>query len=109
MKHAITSSYIPPEDVSGVAALMSIDEWVEPGLKLEGGKHSLGFPFMYLLLTGVMGIKVRTGQDVVSCIVFRSRVTHTLTQIILTHVVRFPFTHHCTHKDVCFLSTAVFN
>lgn len=60
MRHAITSSYTPPEDVNGAFALMSIDQWVEPGLKLEGGKHGLGFPFMYLLLTGSMGIKVRT-------------------------------------------------
>lgn len=58
MKHAMTSSYTPPEDTSGLVALGALDYWVEPGLKLEEGKLGLGFPFMYLLLTGTMGIKV---------------------------------------------------
>lgn len=58
MKHAISSSYTPPEDASGAMALMALDQWIEPGLKLEEGKYGLGFPFMYLLLTGTMGIKV---------------------------------------------------
>lgn len=60
MKHAITSSYIPPEDTSGAVALLNLDRWLEGGLKLEEGKLGLGFPFMYLLLTGSMGLKVRT-------------------------------------------------
>lgn len=58
MKHAITTSYAPPNDASGVVALMALDQWLEDGLKLEEGKHGLGFPFMYLLLTGTMGLKV---------------------------------------------------
>lgn len=58
MKHAITTSYCPPIDASGVVALMALDQWLEEGLKLEEGKHGLGFPFMYLLLTGTMGLKV---------------------------------------------------
>lgn len=39
-------------------ALMALDQWLEAGLKLEEGKYGLGFPFMYLLLTGTMGLKV---------------------------------------------------
>lgn len=58
MKHAISTSYAPPQDASGVVALMALDQWVEEGLKLEEGKYGLGFPFMYLLLTGTMGLKV---------------------------------------------------
>lgn len=58
MKHAITSSYTPPDDSNGVVALANLDQWIEPGLKLEEGKLGLGFPFMYLLLTGSVGIKV---------------------------------------------------
>lgn len=59
MKHAMTSSYTPPEDASGAVALLALDQWVEPGFKLEEGRLGLGFPFLYLLLTGMMGIKVR--------------------------------------------------
>lgn len=58
MKHAITSSYMPPDDSNGVVALANLDQWIEPGIKLEEGKLGLGFPFMYLLLTGSVGIKV---------------------------------------------------
>lgn len=60
MKHAITTSYAPPNDASGVVALMALDQWLEDGLKLEEGRHGLGFPFMYLLLTGTMGLKVKS-------------------------------------------------
>lgn len=58
MKHAITTSYTPPLDASGAVALLALDQWLEAGLKLEEGKYGLGFPFMYLLLTGSLGLKV---------------------------------------------------
>lgn len=63
MKHAITTSYTPPLDATGVVALMALDQWLEAGLKLEEGKYGLGFPFMYLLLTGTFGLKVRTSKQ----------------------------------------------
>lgn len=59
MKHAISTSYNPPEDPSGVTALDHLNAWIEGGLKLEEGKYGLGFPYMYLLLTGSAGIKAR--------------------------------------------------
>lgn len=58
MKHVISTSYSPPVDASGAVALLALDQWLEDGLKLEEGKYGLGFPFMYLLLTGSMGLKV---------------------------------------------------
>lgn len=64
MKHVISTSYTPPVDASGVVALMALDQWLEAGLKLEEGKYGLGFPFMYLLLTGTFGLKVRKQASV---------------------------------------------
>lgn len=58
MKHAITSSYTPPEDMNGAAALQQMYVWLAGGLKLEEGKFGLGFPYFYLLLTGTIGVKV---------------------------------------------------
>lgn len=58
MKHVISTSYTPPVDANGAVALLALDQWLEDGLKLEEGKYGLGFPFMYLLLTGSMGLKV---------------------------------------------------
>lgn len=60
MKNAVSTSYSPPVDADGVVALMALDQWIEDGLKLEEGKYGLGFPFMYLLFTGTMGLKVHT-------------------------------------------------
>ena len=58
MKHAITTSYTPPPDANGAEAPNILGQWLQAGLKLEEGKYGLGFPFMYLLLTGTMGLKV---------------------------------------------------
>lgn len=64
MKQAVSSSYNPPDDTSGAVALSSLEVWLDSGLKLEEGKHGLGFPFMYLLLTGTVGLKVVTSVSV---------------------------------------------
>lgn len=68
MKHAITSSYTPPDDSNGVVALANLGQWIESGLKLEEGRLGLGFPFMYLLLTGSIGIKVPSLARPCSCL-----------------------------------------
>ena len=58
MKLAVSSSYNPPDDTSGAPALANLQAWIASGIKLEEGRMGLGFPFMYLLLTGTIGIKV---------------------------------------------------
>ncbi|CAM9213026.1 unnamed protein product, partial [Sphacelaria rigidula] len=58
MKLAVSSSYNPPDDTSGAPALANVQAWIASGIKLEEGRMGLGFPFMYLLLTGTIGIKV---------------------------------------------------
>lgn len=98
MKHAISTSYAPPQDAGGVVALMALDQWLEDGgLKLEEGKHGLGFPFMYLLLTGTMGLKVnRCWVLGAGCWVRASRVTY-------SHVT----SPHITSRDVTSLTSTV--
>lgn len=86
MKHAITTSYVPPNDASGVVALMALDQWLETGLKLEEGKHGLGFPFMYLLLTGTMGLKVPCLDPALPACHVASRLPLLLTAVRLLRV-----------------------
>eukprot|EP00940_MAST-03C_sp_MAST-3C-sp2_P002781 g2781.t1 len=53
-------SYSRPkaEKLSGLEAAQGLHQWLSHGLKLRGGKHSLGFLFLYELMTDHLQLKL---------------------------------------------------
>ena len=51
-------SYKRPADVTGTAAVASLNKWLANGLKLKGGKDSLGFLFFYEMMTGTCNVRI---------------------------------------------------
>ena len=53
-----TLSYSRPDETSSVSAVTHIHKWLDGGLSLSGGKHSLGFLFLYELMTGSLSLRI---------------------------------------------------
>ena len=53
-----TLSYVRPDDSSGASTIGAINRWLEHGLALSGGRDSLGFLFLYELMTASLKIAI---------------------------------------------------
>ena len=53
-----TMSYARPAESTGGAAIGALDKWLDHGLELSGGKDSLGFLFLYELLTNSLNVRI---------------------------------------------------
>ena len=53
-----TMSYNRPHDAMGAEAVGNLDQWLEHGLDLGGGKDSLGFLFLYELMTASLNMRI---------------------------------------------------
>ena len=51
-------SYKRPADVTGTAAVASLNKWLTNGLKLKGGRDDLGFLFFYEMMTGTCNVRI---------------------------------------------------